>query len=109
MTTQTRTPTGKAIYEAYDGTRYVEGVPAWGNAQEELKALGIEVEQARVQRIYVREYYTGRAIDKGWIHCHFFGKDGRELAYYTAGLNIIHIFKEPRVWDPFIFGETEFP
>lgn len=103
------TPTGRTIHEDNYGNRFVEGVPAWGNAREELKALGIEVEQARVQPIYGRDWYTGRTVNKGWVHCHFFGKDGRETAYYTAGVNCIFIFKEPRTWDPFIFGETELP
>jgi hypothetical protein len=94
----------------YEGNRLVRDVPAWGNAKRMLQdELGIEVADVRVQPIMVPDWYTHEPKSKGWVHCHFFGKDGREVAYFTACLNVVFVFKTPRVWDPGILAEAVYP
>jgi hypothetical protein len=92
-----------------DGNRMVRDVPAWCNAKRILQdELGIDVTDVRVQPIIVPDWLH-EPKSKGWVHCHFFGKDGREVAYFTVGLNVVFVFNNPRVWDSEIFAKAAYP
>jgi hypothetical protein len=92
----------------YEGNRMVREVLTWCDARRMLRdELGVEVAEAKVEPIVKEDWYTGLPVSKGWIHCHFFGKDGREVAYWTTGLNNLFVFKSPRAWDSAMFAAAE--
>ena len=98
------------VLSDYEGNRHASAVPSWEAAMRMLTdELGIEVVDARVQPIVVLDWFTREPKSKGWIHCHFFGKDGREVAYWTECMKTMFVFKTPRTWDPGIFAGTTSP
>jgi hypothetical protein len=77
------------------GDTSISDVPAWGNAMEILKEMGIEVDRPYVHRIYGKDWFTGRPKDNGYVHVYFNDKQGREVAYYTPCMNHILVLKTP--------------
>jgi len=92
-----------------DGDTRFENVPSYGNSLEILKEMNYEVVDCRVQPIMERDYFTKELKSKGYIHVHFFNPKGTEIAYWTAFVNILTIFKTPRVWDKSIFNASVYP
>ena len=89
------------------GDTVVEGIPAWGNAQSELKAMGIEVDRVCVYPVCKKNYYApdSRAV----LHVYFMNKEGREVGYYTPCLSSLFVFGTPREVNPDLLAMAEYP
>lgn len=103
----------KECYEqstSFDGDTIFEKVPTCDTAKTVIEDMGYKVEDMRVQPILIKKRYIGEdAIFKRYIHVHFFNPQGTEIGYWTANLNVLRIFKTPRVWDRNMFHSTELP
>jgi len=96
------------------GDTIFEKVPTYGDAKIVIEEMGHKVDEMRVEPIIVKKNYdlilnTYTWKSKGYIHVHFFNAQGLEIGYWTKDVNILTIFKTPRVWDKKIFDKTEYP
>jgi len=99
-------------HQSTDGNPIVTGVRSWQDAQAILEGMGKEkcgVSSVGVLNVYVKDWYTGMPKSKGYVHVHFFGGDGRELAYFTPSIGYLHVFQTPRTWHPDFKARLEAP
>jgi len=87
-------------HETTDGQPLLTDIGSIGEARDILEDMGIVAVSQGVLRIYSKDFYTGAPRNKGYVHVHFFGPDGREVAYYTPCTGYMLVFKVPRTWDP---------
>jgi hypothetical protein len=82
------------------GTLYLD-VPAYGNAFRFLTdTLELPVVRAADDPIKTRNWMTGDNKSTSGVHVYFEDAEGNEIAYWTAGMNTLHIFATPRIVGP---------